>query len=96
VAQARRTQSGYFAILPTPDRVTLPPGAAASALVDGGDNPLTGSTCPVYPAFLVTAPGAFTSTEVPIGSPGRTVNGFPGCTGLLVQPVVAGTNGGQP
>jgi Domain of unknown function (DUF4232) len=97
VTQARRTQSGYFAILPTLDRpVTLPPGAAASALVDGGDNPLTGSTCPIYPAFLVTPPGAYTSTEVPIRSPGRTFKGFPGCTGLLVQPVVAGTKGGQP
>lgn len=97
VVQARRTLSGYFAILPTPYRaVALPPNATASAIVEGGDNPVNGSTCSTYPAFLVTPPDAYTSTKVPISSPHFTVNGFPGCVGLLVQPVVAGATGGQP
>lgn len=96
VAQAQRIQSGFFAIVPTPYRaVTLGLNAVASAVVNGGDNPSTGSSCPVYPAFLVTPPGTYTSTKVPINSPNLAANGFPVCAGLSVQPVVAGAKGGE-
>jgi hypothetical protein len=95
--QAQRTQTGFFAIVPVPYRaVTLVPSAVASAVVNGADNQPTASPCPVYPAFLVTPPGTYTSTKVPINTPHLTANGFPGCDGLSVQPVVAGTKGGEP
>ena len=97
VAQAQRTQSGYFAIAPSPYRaVRLLPGGAASAIVAGSDSQPTSSPCPIYPAFLVTPPGTYNSTKVPVSSPNFTRNGFPGCYGLAVQPVVTGTSGGQP
>jgi hypothetical protein len=66
--------------------VTLTPGATVSASVSGTDVP-TGTTtaCATYPSLLVTPPGETHSTVVVVS--------LPGCSGLKVYPVVAGTSG---
>ncbi len=74
--------------------VTLAPGQVASAEIEGGDNP-TGSaaSCPTYPAFLVTAPGATGSTQITAGVAGSNLPGFQGCETITVNPVVPGIMG---
>jgi len=88
--QAYRTPQVYLGGAPTgvPTRVTLESGTQASGLISGGANPINGETAcpPDYAAVLVTAPGAATSTSLPLD--------FPLCTGLAVTPVVSGATGG--
>ncbi len=90
VQQARRTPSGYLGGLETgsatPPVVDLQVGVAASALVEGTDVPVgTATSCPTYPALLVTPP---TSTQ----SKRLTVS-LPGCSPLQVHPFVSGVTG---
>jgi Protein of unknown function (DUF4232) len=98
VAQARRELSGMLGGLQngaqSPPTVTLASGAVASATVEGGDNPVgTATSCPYYPAFLVTAPDQTQSVKVAVGLPGSRFQGFPGCSGIRVDPVVPGGSG---
>lgn len=92
VAQGQRSPSGYFGGLPqgqtTPSTISLQPGSTASAQIENTDNPTNGATsCPSYPAFLVTPPNDLHSVKV------TDANGFPGCSTLQVHPVVSGTTG---
>jgi len=60
VAQAQRQLNGMLGgvqIGSTPALVTLQPGQVASAEIEGVDHPVgTATSCPIYPAFLVTLP----------------------------------------
>jgi hypothetical protein len=68
-----------------PTVVTIAPGQVASALVTGSDVPRGNATsCPTY-SLLVTPPGETHSI--------RVAARLPGCSGLAVRPVVAGTMG---
>jgi hypothetical protein len=98
VVQAMRTPSGYLGGLAagaiTPSTVILGPGQDGSALVEGTDNPVNGATsCPNYPAFLVTPPNTTTSVRVPVAS--ASFHGMAGCSPISVHPVVVGTHGSQ-
>jgi hypothetical protein len=77
--------------------VSLAPGQTASADVAGNDNPVgTATSCPYYPSLLVTPPNLTQPTlvtKVGVQVPGATVRGFPGCSGLSVDPVVPGSTG---
>jgi len=56
----------------------------------------TATSCPYYPSLLVTPPNLTVSTpvtDVGLQGPGATVRGFPGCSGLYVDPVVPGSTG---
>jgi hypothetical protein len=90
VAQAQRTPSGYLGGMrtgsTTPPVVLLEPGAVASALVEGTAVPEgVASSCPTYPALLVTPPTSTLSTRLAVS--------LPGCSALEVHPVVSGTTG---
>jgi len=90
VVQAVRTPSGYLGGLnpgtTTPPAVTLAPGQLASAMVEGTDMPTgTETSCPQYPALLVTPPGATQSVHVTAA--------LPGCSPIQVHPVVPGSTG---
>lgn len=92
VTQASRTPSGFMGGLSagstTPPAVVLAPGEMASAMVEGTDNPVGGSTtCPALSGLLATAPNTRPSVHLP-AAPGD-------CSGLSVHPVVAGTTGSQ-
>lgn len=80
-----------------PATVSLGPGQEATATVEGGDTPFgSETTCPYYPAFLVTAPDltrSVTLSAVGAQGPGFTETGFPGCTRIVVTPVVPGDTG---
>jgi hypothetical protein len=80
-----------------PQTVPLGPGELASATVEGSDVPLGASACPAYfGSFLVTAPNGTTSvtlTSIGIQGPDFAEHGFPGCSPLVVTPVVPGTTG---
>ena len=66
--------------------VTLAPGVTVSAAVSGSDVPVGGATaCADFTSLLVTPPGETRSTVVTLQ--------LPGCSGLKVRPVVAGTSG---
>lgn len=93
VTQANWTPQGYLGGLAFTDtslpEVVLAPGQTGSALLEGTDNPVgTATSCPSYPALLVTPPNTTTST--------RLAMSMPGCSGLSVHPVVAGTSGTEP
>jgi hypothetical protein len=90
VAQAQRTPSGYLGGMhtgsTTPPVVDLAPGAVASALVEGTDVPVgSASSCPTYPALLVTPPTSTLSARLTVS--------LPGCSAIEVHPVVSGTTG---
>jgi hypothetical protein len=92
VVQAQRTPNGYLGGLAqgvtTPPVVTLTNGQVASALIEGSSVPLDNATsCPTFPALLVTAPGETHSV--------RVAADMPGCTGIAVHPIVAGSTGSQ-
>lgn len=75
--------TGSAASLPT---IQLAPGQTASSLVEGSDVPTGNATsCVSYPALLVTPPNALQSVHVTAT--------LPGCSGLRVTPIVAGTAG---
>ena len=87
VLQARRTRFGPMGgIGPGPiPTVVLGPAQSAAAILEGGDNPAPGVTCPRLSAILVTAPNT-----------GRSVRlaKMPGdCGGMQVHPVIRGTSG---
>jgi hypothetical protein len=103
VQQARRRPSAYLGGLApgaTPPTVRLEPGQIASATVDGADNPVGDATsCPYYPAFLVTVPDETHSVVLRgVGWQGAdfATQGFPGCALLTVTPVVPGESGNSP
>ena len=86
--EARQTPNGYLGGLPVgttvPPMVVLRPGQSASALVEGTNNPVgTATSCVSYPRLLVAPPGQTEDTAVEVS--------MPGCSGLEVHPVVAGT-----
>ncbi len=84
VVQAVRTTSGGQTGVPA--AISLAPGQTASAPVQGSDVPVgTATTCTSYPKLLVTPPGETHSQQVIVT--------LPGCDGLRVRPVVAGTTG---
>ncbi len=96
--QAKRELKGMLGGLQnnttTPPAVALEPGGLASAAVEGGDEPGPGATsCPWYPSFLVTPPGLTQSVTIPVGLPGSSIPGFPGCGPIRIDPVVPGGNG---
>jgi hypothetical protein len=98
VEQAQRQPSGYLGglqnqstVIPT---VTVTPGGSVSAMVEGIDGPMgTATSCPYFPAFLVTPPGLTRSFNVPMSTVGGASSGFPGCAPLQVHPVVPSTTG---
>jgi len=98
VVQAERTLNGYLGGL-QPGATTLPtvslsPGQTASAMVEGTDNPEgTATSCPYYPAFLVTPPGLTDSVQVMLPAGGDEPSGFPGCSRIQVHPLVPGRSG---
>ncbi|MGH8981438.1 MAG: DUF4232 domain-containing protein [Acidimicrobiales bacterium] len=90
VTQAQRTRFGYLGGFRTTSGplpvVHLQPGATASAFVEGTDVPHgTETSCPSYPALLVTPPTSATSVKI--------TEGLPGCTAIQVHPVVPGNTG---
>ena len=98
VVQARRTTGGYMGglgpgatVIPV---VLLGPDQAASAIVEGTDNPIGQETsCATYPDLLVTPPNLTESVRVTVSGIGA---GMPGCTRVEVHPVVFGTSGSTP
>jgi DNA-binding beta-propeller fold protein YncE len=95
--QAVRTPRGYLGGLANGQAkwpvVELSSGQYASALVEG-DQDTTGSSssCPSYPALLVTPPDTTTSVRVSTAS---ISGGLSGCSTIYVHPVVSGTSGVQ-
>jgi hypothetical protein len=89
VIQAERTTQGYVRALPAGQPipvVTLAPGQAASATVEGDDVTRgTETSCPTYPSLLVTPPNTTTSIVVKLE--------MAGCVPVQVHPVVPGTTG---
>lgn len=100
VAQANRSVSGYLGgLLPgttTIPLVSLGPGQAASAIVEGTDNPLFGQPCPHYLSLLVTPPNLTEQVRVAVSDLGTRPPGLPDCSGLQVHPVVPGSSGNAP
>ena len=98
VVQARRTTGGYMGGL-GPENTSIPvvflrPDQAASAIVEGTDNPVGQETsCETYPDLLVTPPNLTESVRVTVSGIGA---GMPGCTPIEVHPVVYGTSGSVP
>ncbi len=99
VLQARRSLTAFMGGQDTgtePMTVRLEPGQVATATVEGSDNPLGGATsCVHYPALLVTVPGETRSVVLTgVGWQGAhfSTQGFPGCSPLVVTPVVPGDN----
>ena len=98
VTQAQRQLMGMVGGLANgatkPPTVTLAPGQSASAMVEGSDNPVgTATSCTYYPSLLVTPPNLTQPTKVTIALSGSTIAGFPGCSGIRVDPVVPGHTG---
>jgi hypothetical protein len=98
VVQASRTLSGYMGgLLPgvtTLPVVSLAPDQTASAIAEGTDNPTGPQPCPHYPALLVTPPVLTEHVQVQVSDLGT--QGFPGCSGIEVHPVVPGSSGSSP
>lgn len=102
VLQAVRTPSGYLGGLAAgtsvPPTLTVDPGQVVSALLEGTDVPAgTATSCPYYPAVLVTPPNQTVSTRLVLttGSGTGPDRGLPGCSPPQVHPVVPGTTGSQ-
>ena len=99
VAQAERRETGMMGGLANDTSkiplVTLAPGQAASAEIEGSDVPLgNATTCVGYPSFLVTPPGEVDAVRVAFPMANDSgYGGFPGCRPISVNPVVPGTTG---
>ena len=98
VIQAQRQLMGMLGGLANgataPPTVILRPGQSASAMVEGSDNPVgTATSCTYYPSLLVTPPNLTRPMKVTETLSGSTVPGFPGCSGIRVDPVVPGPTG---
>lgn len=90
VGKATPSPGGYLGGLPVGDTklpvVRLRPGASASAMVEGTDNPQGSATsCPTLSGLEVTPPGGGVPVRLP-AAPGD-------CNGLEVHPVVPGDTG---
>jgi hypothetical protein len=98
VVQAKRTVSGYLGGLQVganPPNVSLAPGGTGSAIVEGTDDPVgTATSCPYYPALLVTPPNLTDSVRVTVTGLGSNPSGLAGCSPIEVHPVVPGSGGG--
>ncbi len=98
VAQAVRHETGMMGGLPSDSSplplVTLAPGQAASAEIEGTDMPPgNATTCIGYPSFVITPPGETHSVRVAVPMANASYGGFPGCRPISVNPVVPGTTG---
>ena len=93
--QARRTLNGYLggllAGVTSFPVVSLASGQTASAIAEGTDNPLGPEPCAHYPSLLITPPGLIEQVLVDVTDLGA--QGFPGCSGIEVHPVVPGSSG---
>ena len=84
------TPNGYLggvsgSTIPT---VTLAPGATASALIEGTDNPVGNATsCSTFTSLKVTPPGDSQTVTLDTS--------LPGCSTIEVHPVVSGSAGTQ-
>jgi hypothetical protein len=77
----------------TPPSVTLNPGQTASAIIQGTAVPTGWATsCPSYPAFLVTPPNQ-TQPVIVTAVHGYGPGPFPGCSPIKINPIVPGTSG---
>jgi hypothetical protein len=96
--QADRTFSGYLGgLLPGVTAlpvVSLAPAQTASAVAEGTDNPSGSQPCPHYPSLLITPPDLTEQVRVQVTDLGT--QGFPGCSGIEVHPVVPGSSGSSP
>jgi hypothetical protein len=84
------TPNGYLGGLSgsTIPTVNLAPGATASALVEGTDNPVgTATSCPTYSSLAITPPGDSQTFTLDTS--------LPGCSTIEVHPVVTGSTGQQ-
>jgi hypothetical protein len=84
------TPNGYLGGLSgsTIPTVNLTPGATASALVEGTDNPEgTATSCPTYSSLEITPPGDSQTFTL--------YTSLPGCSTIEVHPVVSGSTGQQ-
>lgn len=80
----------------TPPTVTLKSGQTASAIIQGTEVPRgTATSCPSYPAFLVTPPNETQPVMVTAVS-GYGPGPFPGCGPIMINPVVPGITGSLP
>jgi hypothetical protein len=99
VVQAERRETGMMGGLANDTSsvpfVTLAPGQAASAEIEGSDVPLgTALTCVDYPSFLITPPGEIHAVRMAAAMVNSTgYGGFPGCRPISVNPVVPGATG---
>lgn len=98
VTQAVRHGTGMMGGLPSDSSplplVTLAPGQAASAEIEGTDVPPgNATTCVGYPSFLITPPSETHSVRVAVPMANGSYGGFPGCYPISVNPVVPGTTG---
>ena len=88
---ATRTDRGYLGGLAPGGKaaaIVLRPGDSASSLVEGTSVPEGGGgACPTYTGLLVTPPEDTTSVKLDAT--------LPGCSGLQIHPVVAGTTGSE-
>ncbi len=75
--------------------VTLAPHQVASAMVNGEANSASSAPCPAYRTFLVTPPDLTQPTAVRVAL-NLPYEQFRTCTGLTVEPVVAGSTGEAP
>jgi hypothetical protein len=90
--QAYRTLRGYQGGLPpsvnVPPTVTLAPGHASYAHVEWVEAEVNGETsCPSYPAILVTPPNTTVSTRLKVA--GANGTGIYLCASLEVHPVTS-------
>lgn len=83
--QATRTTNGYLGGTYVTRTVVVPPGASASALVEGTDVPSGSQSCSTYSALQVIAPGQTRSQVLRVS--------VPGCPSIQVHPVVPGADG---
>ena len=83
--QATRTTNGYLGGTYVTRTVVVPPGASASALVEGTDVPSGSQSCVTYSALQVIAPGQTRSQVLRVS--------VPGCPSIQVHPVVRGADG---
>ena len=87
--QAHRTLRGYQGGLPygvnVPPTVTLAPGQVSYAHVEWVE--AGGTSCPSYPAILVTPPNTTVSTRLNVA--GANGPGFYLCASLEVHPVTS-------
>jgi hypothetical protein len=98
VTSATQTPRGFTGGLPagsTIPAVDLHMGEVASAVMEGIDVPPDGATtCPTYPSYTISLPGA---TGPNPGIVSETIHhAVGGCSGISVHPFILGFNGTSP